>query len=173
MPTRLSAAALACLVAAAAQGCRLPDVNLATKDPLKVQMDVNINLYHHGDAPSGNADTTAAPESADETARRKYNRQAEIQKLKDSRLVAETHRGLLHLRETPAGAWGDYVRKTVDAENADRTVIMRQEAASQKRELHTVMEDHFRANVRHAFPGEWIEAPDPEKPGAYRLVQKE
>jgi uncharacterized protein len=104
--------------------------------------------------------------------RRKFNRQKEVQDLKNSRFVAESHRGTLFLREQPAGAYGEYVRKLVEEENADRMELMRQQAASQRRELNEIMQERAGANIRNAFPGEWIEVPDKDKPGSWRLLQK-
>ena len=49
-----------------------------------------------------------------EVTRRKFNRQAEIQTIKNSRLVAETHQGLLFLREQPPGPNGGYVKDLVE-----------------------------------------------------------
>ena len=104
---------------------------------------------------------------------RKFNRQEEIQKIKNSRFVAETHQGLLYVREVPPGSYGGYVTDTVEKENADRKALMIEAARKQKRELHEVEKEHYDANVKHAFPGEWIELPDPARPGGFNYVQKQ
>jgi hypothetical protein len=147
------------------------NVRLHTDEPLKIDMTADIKVYHYDDKKGAEAETAVADST--EAARRKYNRQKEIQDLKNARLVAETHRGRLLLREQPAGSWGAHVKKTVDEENVDRDVIMRDEAQKQRRELHEVAKERYEANVKNAFPGEWIEIPDPEKPDAYLLKQKE
>ena len=160
---------LLCL--AALTSCKLPEVNLATPEPIKVDINVDLNVYQHA-TPEKAAEAEAAAENTDEAAKRKYNRQEEVQKLKNQRFIAETHRGTLLLREQPAGDFGEYVKKTVDAENADRMLLMTTDAAKAKRELREVMLERYQANHAAANPGEWIEEPDPAKPESYRLVQK-
>jgi hypothetical protein len=149
------------------------NITLNTKDPLKVDMKVDINVYQH-DAPGKEAEKNKESESNDpaELNRRKFNRQAEIQTLKNSRLVAETHRGLLFLREEPSGEQGGYVRYTVENENSDRRALMLEEARKRHQELHEIEKEHYEANVRNAHPGEWIEVPDPTRPDAYIFEQK-
>lgn len=155
-----------------AGGCRLPDVNLATREPIKVDINVDLNIYQHG-TPESAAAAQAEAEALEEVKRRKYNRQEEIQNLKNQRLVAETHRGTLLLRDQPTGDYGAYVKKTVDEENADRLKLMTAEAERDKRELREVMRERYEANVKNAFPGEWIEVPDPEKPESWILTRKQ
>lgn len=147
------------------------NITLNTPEPIKVEMKIDVNVYQH-DAKDGEKPKDGAKADNAELKRRKYNRQKEVQDLKNSRLVAETHRGTLFLREQPAGTYGEYVRKTVDDENSDRMEIMRQEAAEKRIELNEVMQLHYDANVKNAFAGEWIEVPDRDKPGTWRLLQK-
>lgn len=148
-------------------------ITLNTPEPIKVEMKVAIDVYEHDGAVKekeigkDNADGDIA-----EVNRRKFNREKEIQDLKNSRLVAETHRGILFLREQPAGTYGEYVKKTVSDENTDRQILMRDNAAKQRRELNEIMREHYDESVKNAFAGEWIEVPDPAKPDAYKLVQK-
>ena len=161
-------------------GCKMLDrslenaaknITLNTPEPIKVEMKIDVNVYQH-DAKDGEKPKDKAKTDNAELSRRKFNRQKEIQDLKNSRFVAETHRGTLFLREQPAGTYGEYVRKTVVEENTDRMDLMRQEAAEKRRELHEIMQERYEANVRNAYPGEWIEVPDKEKPGSWRLLQK-
>src|SRR5690606_22453162 len=65
-----------------AGGCRLPDVNLATREPIKVDINVDLNIYQHG-TPESAAAAQAETEALEEVKRRKYNRQEEIQNLKN------------------------------------------------------------------------------------------
>jgi hypothetical protein len=97
---------------------------------------------------------------------------AEIQKLKDNRFVGEDHRGLLNLREKPAGDWGDYVERTVNMENEDRTILMRREAKDSNRALHEVQDEQWRRRTTASYPGEWVELPG-DKPNTYKWVQSE
>ena len=148
-------------------------ITLNTPEPIKVDMKITLDVIQH-DA-SGNKKAEVPKDDVSDIAavnRRKFNRQEEIQKLKNSRFVAETHQGLLIIREVPPGAYGSYVKETVEMENADRRAIMIETARKQQRELHEVEKEQFDANVRSAFSGEWIEEPDPARPGGFRLVQK-
>lgn len=151
--------------------CTLPDVNLATSEPLKVDIKVDLNVYQHS-TPEEAAKADAGAEEVEQTAKRQYNRSAEIQELKNQRYVAETHRGVLLLRQQPAGPYGEYVKKLVVDENTDRIKIMTAEAAKARRELHEVQQERYAANLQNAHPGEWTEVPDPQKPESYKLEQK-
>lgn len=166
-----------------AAGCRVSEslenaarnITLNTPDPIKVDMKITLDVYQH-DAdkkePEKDKDREKADADAAELNRRLYNRQKEIQDLKNQRLVAETHRGLLFLREQPAGAYGEYVRETVEKENSDRRDLMIDEAARTRRELHDIEKERWNAAVKNAFPGEYIEVADPDRPDAYKIVQK-
>ena len=152
-------------------GCKLPEVNLATSEPLKVDIKVDLNVYQHS-TPEAAAAADAAAEGLEAVQKRKYNRASEIQELKNQRFLAETHRGLLLLRNPPAGTFGEYVKKVTDEENADRMKLMTAEAAKAKRELNEVEAERYAAAVKGAHAGEWIEVPDPMKPESYKLEQK-
>ena len=167
MITRLLIASTLCSLAA----CKLPDVNLATSEPLKVDINVDLNVYQHS-TPEAAAAADKAVEVIEEVQKRKYNRAKEIQELKNQRFLAETHRGVLLLRNPPAGTYGEYVKKLTEDENADRMKLMTADAAKARQELKEVMDERFAANVKNAHAGEWIEVPDPAKPESYKLEQK-
>lgn len=152
-------------------GCKLPNVNLATSEPLKVDIKVDLNVYQHS-SPEEAAKADAADEAVEQVQKRKYNRAAEIQELKNQRYVAETHRGVLLLRQQPAGTYGEYVKKVVEDENKDRMLLMTADAQKAKRELREVMEETYAAARASAHAGEWIEVPDPDKPESFKLEQK-
>ena len=105
--------------------------------------------------------------------RRRNERVRLLQPLRACRFIAETHQGLLIIREEPPGSYGGYVKETVEKENADRKALMIEAARKQKRKLHELEKEHFDANVKNAFAGEWIEAPDPARPGGFKYVQKQ
>jgi len=171
---------LPCLLAV--PGCQLSKtlenaaekITLNTPEPIKVDMKITLDVIQH-DAPGSKKEEPEKDDTSDITAvtQRKFNRQEEIQKLKNSRFVAETHQGLLIIREEPPGSYGGYVKDTVEKENADRKTLMIEAARKQKRELHELEKEHFDANVKNAFAGEWIEAPDPARPGGFKYVQKQ
>lgn len=150
--------------------CSLPPISLSTPEPIKVDVTMRLDVYQYkGDEPTA---ADAATLSHEEAVERQRNRMAEIQKLKDNRLVGEDHRGLLHLREKPAGDWGEYVERTVNAENEDRTLMMRREAKDSNRALHEVQDEQWKLRTDKAYEGEWIELPEANGNG-FRWTQSE
>lgn len=150
-------------------GCKAVDVNVGTKDPLKVEMDMEVHVYQHGE--KDEASEKARANYKDVMASRR-NRMAEIQELKNNRLVGETHEGLLSVRTLPAGDYGDYVKKTVAAENDDREFMMNHEAQEKGTPVDEVRRQQWRHWQRKSFPGEWIEV-EGEQPGSHLWMRKE
>lgn len=148
--------------------CKSFKVDLTSPEPIKVDLNMRLNVYQYkGDEPT---QKDAAEVGFENAVERQRNRMAEVQKLKDNRFVGEDHRGLLHLREKPAGDWGDYVERTVNMENEDRTILMRHEAKESDRALHEVQDEQWRRKTSAAFAGEWIELPG-DKPNSFKWMQ--
>lgn len=165
MPHARFIALLAPLLIAACK--TLPAIPLTTPEPLKVDLNMRLDVYQYrGDDP---ADKTEARSLA-EAVERQRNRMAEIQELKNNRIIGEDHRGLLSLRQVPAGDWGDYVKRTVEEENTDRTLLMRNEAKESNRQLHEVEREAWSQRTAQAFKGEWIEVPGKAE-GTFDWVQ--
>jgi hypothetical protein len=155
-----AAAVLAALLAA----CGGPTVNLSTPRPLEVDVTLRVDIFQHaGESPATDADQGTVEE-------RRRARMAEVQSLKNSRLVGENHLGLLSIIELPPGEYGRYVTRTVEAENADRTALMRQLAATRRQPLARIEEEQARLWRERAFGGEWIEEQGSD--GVWRWVQK-
>ncbi len=134
--------------------CAAPTVNLATPQPIKVDIAVRLDVYQHTkEAAKKSALATTSVDPAE--ARR--NRMADIQTLKNSRLVGEGRDALLSIRVETAGDYGDFIRKTVDAENADRMVLLKSEAERQKTSLPQVQSKQADLAAKLAFKSEWIE----------------
>ncbi|MFM8364778.1 MAG: hypothetical protein ACKOAS_06445, partial [Verrucomicrobiota bacterium] len=74
------------LICLALASCKAPTVHLATPEPVKVDIAMRIDVYQHGKEEEKKS--TAAPKSAD-AAKERTNRLAEIQALKNSRIVGE------------------------------------------------------------------------------------
>jgi hypothetical protein len=147
--------------------CHLPNINLATPKPIEVNLNMRLDVYQYsGDTPKDKAETT----SLSEAVQRQRNRQEEVQTLKNNRFVGEDHRGLLEVREVPAGTWGDYVKRAIESENEDRTLMMRAEAKKTNKALHEVQEEQWKLSIEKAFKGEWIEVPG-DKPGSFKWIQ--
>ncbi len=149
-------------------GCKtLPAVPLTTPEPLKVDLNMRLDVYQYrGDEPGDKEEIRSVGEAVE----RQRNRMAEIQELKNNRVVGEDHRGLLQLRQTPAGEWGDYVKRTVEEENTDRMLLMRHEAKESNRPLHEVQTEAWRLRADQAFKGEWIEVAGKTE-GTFEWVQ--
>jgi hypothetical protein len=165
-------------IALAAQllaGCKPLNINLGTKDPIKmdpIDIKIRMDVYQHS---SDKVDPAAKKkdEQAREARERIYNRQQQIQELKNNRWVVETHRGELQVREKPAGENGAWVEKTVNEENEDRKHLMRFKAEELNLDLHEIQAQFWRDNLEKAYAGEWVEIEDPAKPKMYKRVQKE
>jgi hypothetical protein len=145
--------------------CRGPTVNLATREPLAVDLTLRVDIYQH--APGAPAPENGDPGAVEE---RRRARMAEIQSLKNSRLVGENHLGLLSIRELPPGEYGRYVTRTVEEENADRTRLMRALAEGRREPLARIEEEQAHLWRERTFPGEWMEEKDAD--GTWRWVQK-
>ena len=159
---------LACL-SAALSGCSLPSVSLSTPQPIKVNIDMKLDVYQHGQAVAEKK-APAAPDTPQDAQNRRRLRLGEIQPLKNSRLVGEDHLGLLAIRSDAPGEYGDYVRGLVADENKDRTVLMQQMALTQKVSMADVQKQQALLAQHSAFNGEWIEILKPD--GAYVWTQK-
>jgi len=145
-------------------------VNLSSPEPIKVDVSMRLDVYQYkGDAPDKPDEAQVGYEEAVE---RQRNRMSEIQKLKDNRFVGEDHRGLLHLREKPAGDWGDYVERTVNAENEDRTILMRRTAKDTNQALHEVQDEQWKLRTDKAYKGEWVELPG-DSANSYKWEQSD
>ncbi|HEY5792056.1 MAG TPA: DUF1318 domain-containing protein [Chthoniobacterales bacterium] len=170
------------LIPLALAACSAPSVNLATPEPIKVDIDMRLDVYQHAD-PNAVAVAAAAaskpkpapaatPSSAQDPAVRQKNRAAEIQNFKNSRWVGEGREGLLVIRQPlPDGDAGDYIAKVVQQENVDRNRLMREQADAQKKPLAEIQAQAAAEWRNRSFSGEFIEVQQPD--GAYKLVQKE
>ena len=145
--------------------CKLPEVPITTPKPLEVNLNMRLDVYQYrGDEPQDKE----ALKNASEATERMRNRMQEIQTLKNNQLVSEDHRGLLQIREVPAGTWGAQVKKAVSAENEDRMLLMRQKAKESNRPLYEIESEQWRLRSEQAETGEWIEIPG-TTPGSFEL----
>ena len=168
LPPALTICSLTCVLLITA--CKLPVVNLATPEAIKVDVTMRLNIYQYrGDE---NAKPGAEQVSYEEAVLRQRNRMAEVQTLKNNRLLGEDHRGLLHLREKPAGSWGQQVEQTVNKENEDRAIMMRHDAKEADKQVHEIEAARWKGNIEKAFKGEWIEIPG-SSPNTFKWIQAE
>ena len=134
--------------------CKPFDVKLGTDKPLKVDIKMKLDVFQHD--PKEGAKKTETRETEDpEVARR--SRLGEIQALKNSRLVGENRAGLLEIRNQPVGEYGDYVKKTVEAENVDRRKLMEKLAKERSVPLAEIERSQAALFRQSSFTGEWYE----------------
>ena len=118
---------LAAVAAMVIVGCKTPTVNLATTEPIKVDIAMRLDVYQYSSTnvpKTGQVTVTKAPDSAQPAAgsttntlistnvltksdispapagsaeTRRSNRRADIQKFKNDRMVGEGHDGLLFI----------------------------------------------------------------------------
>ena len=140
------------LTALVLAGCAGPTVNLSTPEPVKVDIAMRLDVYQHQkEEKPGQPSPATAPEND------RMNRAADIQTFKNSRLIGESASALLSIRVEPAGEEGDYLRKIVDAENASRMALMKEQSARDKIPLPAVQKKQADLARKMAFKGEWIE----------------
>jgi uncharacterized protein YdbL (DUF1318 family) len=152
-------------------GCKAPTVNLATSEPIKVDINMRLDVYQYSSPSAKKPAQGQAPSTAQTPEARRRNRMADIQQFKNERLVGEGHEGLLVIRSKPEGEYGDYVRVAVEEENADRMDLMKSLAESQKTSLPEIQGKQAELWRNRSFKGEWIETPGPD--GSWNWVQKE
>ena len=145
------------------------DVDVNTPEPIKVDLSMDVHVYQHGGSDKENTEKQASYRATMDSRR---DRMAEIQELKNNRLVGENHLGKLTLRNRPAGEYGDYVEDTVEDENRDREFLMRHEAEDKGVSLASIREEQWHHWQRKSFPGEWIEV-DATDGNGYEWQQKQ
>ena len=149
--------------------CAGPTINLSTPQPIKVDIAMRLDVYQHAKEASKKSTSSVATSTDPVEARR--NRMADIQTFKNSRLVGEGRDALLAIRVETPGDYGDFIRKTVDAENADRMALMKSDAEKQKASLPQIQTKQASLAAKLAFKGEWIEVVKDD--GSAEWIQKE
>ena len=149
-------------------GCTSIPVNVGTTEPVKVDIAMKVDVYQHADPNAAKKVVVQAPPA--DVAKARRNRMAEIQILKNARIVGENHAGYLEVRNSPPGEYGDYVRTTVDAENADRARLIEKLAKEKNLAVAEVESQQAELFRKDAFAGEWIEVSDAE--GKFAWKQK-
>ena len=148
--------------------CNSIPIDVGTKQPVKVDIAMKVDVYQHSD-PNGPKKVPAPPPA--DIGRSRRMRMGEIQILKNSRLIGENHAGYLEVRTVPPGEYGDYVQTTVDAENSDRGQLIEKLAKEKNVPVSQAERQQAELFQKGAFPGEWIEVPDAD--GKFAWKQKE
>ena len=145
------------LLLAALGACKPFAVHLGTDEPIKVDIKMKMDVYQH--EPKEGVKKTEARGSEDPELGHR-NRMGEIQALKNSRLVGENRAGLLAIHSQPTGEYGDYVKKTVADENADRRKLMEKLAKERGAAMPEIERSQAALFRQSAFQGEWYEEAD-------------
>ncbi|MEO6052772.1 MAG: DUF1318 domain-containing protein [Chthoniobacterales bacterium] len=144
--------------------CKTPSVNLTTNDPVKVNIDMRLDIYEHGSP-------TKQDVTKSTTTPKQRNRRADIMTMKISRIIGEGHDGLLAIRSEPAGGQAEYVHISIRDENAERMKQMKQEAEEEKLPLPDIQKKKAELLRNQALKGEEIEVP--LENGTFKWIQKE
>ncbi|MFT4550302.1 MAG: hypothetical protein ACI9UA_005700 [Pseudoalteromonas tetraodonis] len=146
--------------------CEAFKVDIGTEDsikldPIKIELDpIDVNMRVDVYQYTGTSEEKKeAVKKVGDAAENQRNRMAEVQILKDSRWVGEDHEGLLHIIDLPAGKDGEWVQRTVDAENGDRYFLMMDKSNSTGEALGAIRLQQWQIRTQAAYPGEWIEVP--------------
>lgn len=140
-----------------------PTLNISTPEPVQIDVNMRADIFTH-DGREQTAEPAATATTNEPTltaAQRRYNRRAEIQNLKNNRIIGEGRDALLYIRELPADEkFAAYTRQTVAAENADRREEFKIKAEELNKPLDVFIRDVADTYRRAAYPGEWIQEDD-------------
>lgn len=133
-----------------------PTVNLSTPDPVKI--DVNMNVHVTTEEVKKSVDGAEANYSPRQALR---ERMAEIQALKNNRIIGEANTGLVEILEPPTDpAYRSYAERLVQEENRDRQAVIAADAEARKLPVSTVAREYARRKRESSFAGEWIQQED-------------
>jgi len=133
-----------------------PTVNLSTPEPVKI--DVNMNVHVTTEQVKKSVDGADAEHSPRQALRERI---AEIQSLKNNRILGEANTGLAEIKDMPADpAYKSYVERVVAEENRDRQAVFAAEAEARKMPVSVVARDYARRKREASFAGEWIQLED-------------
>jgi uncharacterized protein YdbL (DUF1318 family) len=136
-------------------GCS-PTVNLATPEPVKVDIGVRLDVYQKSAATKANAEQSSLTIAAN-----RRLRSGEIQQLKNDRVIGEDRDGYLDLRNPPKDPkYLAYANGIISAENADRSFLYLANAQAQSKPLESIESEYALLWRSRAFPGEWIQKED-------------
>jgi uncharacterized protein YdbL (DUF1318 family) len=139
-------------------GCA-PTLRLSTPEPVKVHLEVDVNIR---DTEGTVRRLGEVAETTDPVAKSRRDRLAEVQLLKDNRIVGENRRGFLEELTIPP-AWAereDYIKQVIESENADRQVLIASDARRRGSKVTEAEVEAARRFQAAAWPGEWIQISD-------------
>jgi uncharacterized protein YdbL (DUF1318 family) len=143
-------------------GCKVivaPNINIPA-----TQSASSIERTATGEAPEPKPGQFGSSALEQAIINRRY-RTAEIQGLKNNRIVGENRHGYLSIIELPQGEYGQYAQRLVTAENADRRTIYADQAAQLNLTLETIESSSAKVIYDRSFRGEWVEEQQDDKWG--------
>jgi uncharacterized protein YdbL (DUF1318 family) len=133
-----------------------PTVNLATPEPVKIDVNMTVNVKSP-ELPSPAVD--AAKSDAAAAAQQRRNRMQEIQNLKNDLVIGENRNGYLEIRKTPDDTkYATYAKQVTDAENADRSALYEAKAKEKGVSSAFIEREAAEGWRDRAFPKEWIQS---------------
>lgn len=138
-----------------------PTVRLDTPEPVKIDVAMKVDIYTHEEESSG----VAGPGKKKETSpsERRRNRMAEVQELKNARVVGEGFDGSLKIKNVPTDpTYADYAQRVVAKENVDRQAIFEDEAQAEDKPVEVIAREFAQRAREASFPGEWVQ-PEPDQ----------
>jgi uncharacterized protein YdbL (DUF1318 family) len=141
------------LVGAFCLGGCAPTINLATPNPIKVDVGVRLDVYQK------TAPTKAKEEQSSlMIAANRRLRSGQIQQLKNDGVVGEDRDGYLDIKNPPKDPkYLAYAQGIMSAENADRSFLYLTNAQAQNKPLEMIESEYAQLWSDRAFPGEWIQ----------------
>ena len=133
-------------------GCS-PTINLATPEPVKVDVNVRLDVYQKTAATKVNDE-----QSSLEIAANRRQRSGEIQQLKNDGVIGEDRDGYPTLRRTPTDPkYLAYAQGVIAAETSDRSFLYLANAQAQNKPLELIEREYAQLWNDRAFPGEWVQ----------------
>lgn len=145
-----------------------PTIRLDTPEPVRIDVNMKVEVVQTNAPVAANAAGASASDSPKEKSARQKQRErmAEVQTLKNDRVIGEASNGLLQIANPPVKKeYADYAAKVVAEENADRQTIFAEEAKQESSANNPVTPDtvalqYAARRTQGAFPGELVQGPD-------------
>ena len=132
-----------------------PTIRLDTPEPVKIDVSMEVDVYTHEEKSSGAAQADKEQKTPRE--RRRY-RMAEVQNLKNDRVVGEGNTGYLVVKAPPTDpVYADYAQKIVTQENEDRKLLFKEEASAEDKPVDVVAREFADRARESSLPGEWVQ----------------
>jgi hypothetical protein len=135
-----------------------PTVRLSTPDPVKIDVAMKVDVYTHEEKSSG-TNSSGGEEKTPQEERR--DRMAEVQSLKNDRIIGEGKDGYLKIKNTPTDpVYADYTQRIISSENADRLILFEEDAKAKDKPTEVIAREFSKRAREASFPGEWVEKND-------------